>query len=291
MRRMMDSFLDYLENSVGYSPHTVAAYRNDLNQFASWLEAQSAENEGWDSLGEAEVASYLLFLREREYATATIARKIAAVKSFYKHLVEEELLDDNPTAHLTTPSVEKEAPITLSHDEIERLLAEPTRLSTSTKALRDRAMLELLYGTGLRVSELVNISLRDLDVSDWTLQCGEGSTQRTVPISQRAVDALQDYLEEAGARERLSHDEAEETLFLNMRGRQLTRQGLWLIIKNYVEQAAIQTPVTPHTLRHTYALHHYRDGSGRPEERIADLQRLLGHANSSTTQIYAQESI
>ncbi|MCB0079018.1 MAG: tyrosine-type recombinase/integrase, partial [Anaerolineales bacterium] len=187
--------------------------------------------------------------------------------------------------------VEKEAPITLSHDEIERLLAEPTRLSTSTKALRDRAMLELLYGTGLRVSELVNISLRDLDVSDWTLQCGEGSTQRTVPISQRAVDALQDYLEEAGARERLSHDEAEETLFLNMRGRQLTRQGLWLIIKNYVEQAAIQTPVTPHTLRHTYALHHYRDGSGRPEERIADLQRLLGHANSSTTQIYAQESI
>ena len=291
MRELVDAYLTYLEQELEYSPHTVAAYRNDLTQFVSWLDSRKPlGGDSWRDLSEQELTTYLLYLREREYAPSTIARKIAAVKSFYKHLVEEELLDANPTTHLNTPRVDKDTPVALSREDMERLLEEPTRMNNTSKALRDRAILELLYGTGLRVSELVNVDVDDIDMENWTLRCGKGQTERTVPITPRAMKALQEYLEREGGRPRLLSDDEVQTLFLNMRGQQLTRQGLWLIIKHYVEQCAIETPVTPHTLRHTYAIHHYRNSSGRPEERIAELQALLGHANSSTTQVYAQDS-
>ncbi|MDQ4077079.1 MAG: tyrosine-type recombinase/integrase [Chloroflexota bacterium] len=287
MRERIDDYLNYLLEEEDYSENTVAAYRNDLGQFVQWLEDEGRATGNWDTVREEDIEGFLFYLREREYAPATVARKVAAVKSFCKHLVEQEELLDNPTSHVSTPKVDKGAPAALSRESIKRLLEAPTRVKSS-KGIRDRAMLELLYGAGLRVSELVNLMVDDLDLENWTVRCGSGQNERVVPISPGAVSALSVYLNEDGGRRQLVRIEEERTLFLNMRGSQLTRQGLWLIIKHYVESAGIREDVTPHTLRHSFAIHHLRESPGTPEEKLAELQELLGHANISTTQVYAQ---
>ncbi len=290
MRERIQEYLQFLLEEEKYSQNTIAAYRNDLGQFLEWLEGAERATGRWNTISEEDVQEYLFYLREREYAPSTVARKMAAVKSFCKHLVEQEEMADNPTRHVDAPKVRKCAPEALSHASIARLLEEPTHLDNS-KGLRDRAMLELLYGTGLRVSELVNLTVDDLQPSmeRYQLRCGNGQNARVVPVSARAVEAIEAYLTLEKGRPQLVSDGEERTLFVNMRGRQLTRQGLWLIIKHYVESAGIEEDVTPHTLRHSFAIHHYREMPGPQEERLAELQGLLGHANISTTQVYAQE--
>jgi integrase/recombinase XerD len=280
MRERMEAYLTYLIEEEGYSQNTIAAYRNDLGQFIQWMESRDGSVDQWAVIRPEDMLAFLFFLREREYAASTVARKMAALKSFFKYLVEcEEILED-PCEDLDTPKVKKNTPQALSRDGVARLIAEPARLKNN-KGLRDRAMLELLYATGLRVSELVNLAVGDLDLQQWTLRCGSGQNQRVVPISARAVGALNEYMEQG--RGQLVRDEEEQTLFLNMRGGQLTRQGLWLIIKYYVERAGIEGDVTPHTLRHSFAIHRLSEGS-----ELSEVQELLGHANISTTQVYVQ---
>ncbi len=275
-------FLRHIEVERGYSPHTLSAYRNDLGQFDAFLGVQESERE-WPKVDQDVVVSYVLSLKEREYSQATVARKLAAIKSFFHFLVAESVLADDPTAALDAPRVTKKLPRTLSRDDVERLLAAPLA-GRGPKALRDAALLEVLYATGIRVSELVALNVEDVSLPSATMRClGKGSKERIIPMYDRAVEVIRTYLEEG--RVTYLKDRDERALFLNPRGSRLTRQGLWLIIKAYVEKSEISTRVTPHTLRHSFATHLLSGGAN-----LREVQQLLGHANVSTTQIYTHVS-
>jgi integrase/recombinase XerD len=274
------AFLDYLATEKGYSENTLAAYRNDLSQFAAYLEPRVS---GWDEVNQNTIMDYIMFMKgEQEYASSTVARKVAAIKSFFHYLADQGIVQDDPTATLDSPKVRKRLPKAISQEEMERLLKEPAR-EQSPKALRDRALLELLYATGLRVTELVSLNVEDVNLASGTVRVvrPRDNRDRLVPVYQRAIEPLQSYLERG--RVQLLRDPEERALFLNHRGQRLTRQGLWLIVKHYVREVGIQEQVTPHTLRHTFAAHLL--------DQKADLeyvQALLGHANISTTQVYTQ---
>ncbi len=281
MRDAIEAFLQFLELEKGYSGNTLAAYRNDLEQFAQAMEAEGISS--WEQVNQDVIIDYIMSLREREYASSTVARKIAALKSFFHFLAAEEIISDDPTLNLDSPKVKKRLPVTLSYEEVERLLEAPK--GSSPKAIRDKALLELLYATGMRVTELVSLDLEDINLASGTVRVtqGKGSKERIIPIHSRAVEALREYL--AKARRMLLKSPDERALFLNHRGERLTRQGLWLIIKQYVREAGIKTEVTPHTLRHSFATHLL---NGKADLR--HVQELLGHANISTTQIYTHIS-
>jgi integrase/recombinase XerD len=219
---------------------------------------------------------------EQEYASSTVARKVASIKSFFHYLVERKQLQDDPTAALDSPKVRKRLPKSISADDLERLLREPAREETP-KALRDRALLELLAATGLRVTELVSLNVADVSLASSTVRVlrPRGRAERIVPIHGRALDPLRDYLERG--RLQLLRNPQESALFLNHRGERLTRQGLWLIVKHYVRKVGINEAVTPHTLRHTFAAHLLDK-----KVELEYVQEILGHANISTTQIYTQ---
>ena len=281
MREQIESYLVYLDVKRHCSEHTIGAYRNDLAQFLDYLEAAHGVSI-WPAVAPAMIGGYVLHLREREYSPASVARKTAAVKSFFHYLHSTAgAIADDPTAALGTPAVEKRRPRSLSHDEIDRLLAEPSH-GAGPKALRDAAMLEVLYATGMRVSELVALNTDDVNLASGTLRCfGKAAKERVIPMGSRAVEALRRYTDDARVAYLKQRD--EKALFLNLRGSRLTRQGLWLIIKDYVEAAGIEPEVTPHTLRHSFAIHLLGGGAG-----LREVQRLLGHSNLSTTQIYTQ---
>jgi len=278
-------FLDYLLVEKGYSNNTIAAYRNDLSQLVQYLlrEGRMASPVDWRKVDKNTIVNYLLYLKEREYASSTVARKIAAVKSFFHYLFQNGFLADDPTATLDSPKVKKRLPRAVSPEEIERLLA--VAKGESPKALRDGAMLELLYATGMRVTELISLNLDDVDLEASTVRCyGKGAKERILPIHRRAVEALQRYLEKG--RPQLLHNGGDErALFLNPRGQRLTRQGLWLIVKEYVQEAGLAPHVTPHTLRHSFATHMLNRGAD-----LRNVQHLLGHASLSTTQVYTRVS-
>jgi integrase/recombinase XerD len=283
MQVRIEDFLSFLEGEKGYADNTIAAYRNDLTQFLRYLEGrnQDPERATWVEVDKDAIISYVLSLKEREYTSSTVARKVAAIKSFFHYLMAEKAIHDDPTATLDSPKVKKRLPKAISRDEIERLLAAPAQ-GVAVKSQRDHALLELLYASGMRVTELVS-----LDVSDVNLVSGSvrvrgkklASKERIIPVGDRALDALREYLNRG--RMQLVRDPEERALFLNHRGQRLTRQGLWLIIKHYVDEVGISAEVTPHTLRHSFAAHKLSQGKS-----LQDIQKLLGHANISTTQVY-----
>lgn len=274
------AFLDYLIAERGSSDNTIAAYQNDLTQLRDFM-AERLKDKGWANLTRDHLISYILWLKEREYATATVARKVAAMKSFCSFLQRTDVLKDNPADDLDSPKVKKQLPTTLTPKEVDSLLALPAQAGTSPKALRDTALLELLYATGMRVSEVAGLTLEDLDLAAGTVRCqGKGSKERVMPLYAEATQAVAAYLAK-GRPALLGRDTEERTLFLNPRGERLTRQGLWLIIKNYARQLGLEDRVTPHTLRHSFATHMLNGGAG-----LREVQRLLGHANISTTQVY-----
>jgi integrase/recombinase XerD len=280
MKEQIEQFLQYITEEKGYSANTLAAYRNDLTQFLAFL---SGRVDGWDEVNREIIIDYIMAMKsDQEYASSTVARKVAAIKSFFHYLVDKGKLEDDPTATLDSPKVRKRLPRAVSGNDLERLLKEPARQQTP-KALRDRALLEVLYATGLRVTELVSLNVDDVNLASATLRIvrPKDKSERIVPIHERALAPLHDYLERG--RMQLLREPTEPALFLNHRGRRLTRQGLWLIVKHYVREVGITEDVTPHTLRHTFAAHLV--------EKKADLeyvQELLGHANISTTQVYTQ---
>jgi integrase/recombinase XerD len=284
MRQQIEDFLHNLVIERGHSENTLVAYRNDLGQFLEMLEAQSPPPESWSQVNQDMVVAYLAQLRERGYASSTIARKVAALKSFFQFEVHEGLVSDNPTSALDAPKVKKRLPRTLTGDDVERLLAAPAH-EAGPKSLRDIALLELLYATGVRVTELVTLEMDDVNLAAGIVRVrhGKGGKERIIPIHERAVQALRDYIEKG--RPVLIRSNADTSaLFLNHRGQRLTRQGAWLIIKDYAQAAGIQTPVTPHMLRHSFATHMLES----QKATLVDVQHFLGHANISTTQIYTQ---
>jgi integrase/recombinase XerD len=280
VQEQVDRFLRYLQDERGYSDNTIAAYRNDLRQFISFLETALTGSIGsWADVDRQTIQLYGEYLQQQSYAPSTVARKIASVKSFFSFLVDTGDLADNPTTALRAPKVDKQVPRILSVDEVERLLAEPAK-GTTLKALRDRALLEQLYATGMRVSEVVALRLDDVDVAETCVFCrGRDGRTRQLPLTPRAVEALLAYLERG--RDALLQDRTETVMFVNQRGRPLTRQGLWLIIKSYAQAAGLGSDITPHTLRHSCAAHRLAQGT-EPQQ----VRELLGHANIATTQAY-----
>jgi len=278
-------FLHFMSVEKGASGNTIAAYRNDLRQFSNFLVniTNTSNRISWEHVDTGRIVSYVLELKSRNYAQATVARKVAAVKSFFQYLHAEGQVSRNPTETLESPRVSKSLPKPLSVREVDELLEQPTRRRTP-ESKRDRAMLELLYATGMRVTELVSLDLDclNLDPRAPHVRCmGKGAKERTIPIHEEALKSLEDYLNDGRPVLVKNHD--ERALFVNRRGDRLTRQGFWLILRNHAREANIQSPVTPHTLRHSFATHMLRGGAP-----LRNVQELLGHANISTTQIYTQ---
>lgn len=282
MKEQLTAFLDFLESDQHYSQNTIAAYRNDLGQYFEFMR-QSQDVATWSDVTEEMIDSYVESLKNHAYASSSIARKVAATKSFFHFLFAKGEIKDDPTRKLESPKVKKRKPRTLTPEEVDRLLIAP-RGKKSPKNLRDAALLGVLYATGMRVTEVVSIQLDELDLDLGLLNCDNSDGQvRTLPLGEDTVELLRLYLEKG--RPYLAKNGDQEALFLNHRGQQLTRQGLWLIIKAYAKQANLVEGVTPHTLRHSFAAHKLNSGLD-----LQEVQHLLGHANISTTQIYTQLS-
>ena len=280
----ISNFISSLSVEKGFSNNTLEAYKNDLSQFAAFVREKAAKEDklqaSWESVERALILDYLVTLRERSYAPATMARKIAAIKSFFNFLVAEGTLKKNPTEGVSGPKVGKALPKAISIEDVEKLLEQPDKLATP-EAKRDKAMLELLYATGMRVSEMVSLNVRDVNLRNGFVRCfGKGSKERLIPIHSKAIKAVKTYVDDA--RPQILSTQDETALFLNRRGQRLTRQGFWLILKGHAERAKIEAEITPHVLRHSIATHLLHSG----KMNLRELQELLGHANISTTQIY-----
>jgi integrase/recombinase XerD len=274
----IDNFLQFVAAERGFSPNTAGAYRNDLTQFAEFMQAHGRTD--W-SIDRDILQRYRSFLYERRYADTTVARKIAAVRSFIHFLEAEELIPKGLTEHLASPRIGKYLPHSLEEDDVEFLLAMPA--TDNPAGLRDRAMLRLLWATGMRVSEMIDLDLDHVDLSEDSVRCmGKGSKERSIPFGLKARAALVHYLEDG--RPHLIRADAERALFLNHHGQRLTRQGFWLILKSYARRAGIDK-ISPHTLRHSFATHLLNN-----EAELRVVQELLGHSNISTTQIYTHVS-
>jgi len=280
MENHLSSFLDFLSAEKGASGNTIAAYRNDLEQLAAYLKA-SGNGKGWEKVDRMVIQDFILNLKQRKYAETTVARKVAAIRSFFGFLAAEGILADNPTEGLASPRVGKMLPKAITPNEVDELLEQPCKRATP-EARRDRAMLELLYATGMRVTELVSLDVTNVSVDGKNpfVRCtGKGAKERIIPIHEQATEALVEYLTEA--RPVIVRNKNEKALFVNRRGERLTRQGFWLILKGYAKAANLRDDVTPHTLRHSFATHMLRGGMP-----LRHVQEMLGHANISTTQVY-----
>jgi integrase/recombinase XerD len=275
MNEHLDNFLNYLTIERGLSNNTLEAYSRDLVRYVDFLTGQRIDR--LDRVSPAVILQFMTFLKESGLSPRSRARNLAALRSFYKFMVREKFVLDNPTDQVVSPKSLTPLPKTLSPSDVESLLASPK--GEAPLALRDRAMLEILYATGLRVSELVSLKLGDLQLDVGYLTAfGKRSKQRIVPLGEAAVEALLSYLRQG----RSSLDkEGSQYLFLNRSGDGLTRQGFWKIIKRRAIEAGIQKKITPHTMRHSFATHLLENGAD-----LRSVQAMLGHADISTTQIY-----
>jgi integrase/recombinase XerD len=269
-------FLSYLEFERGLSRNTLDAYRNDLAHYGAWL-----RETGCDPLA-VDAADLLAFVQGMEGAPATVQRRIACLRSFYRHLRRRGLVDADPAAGLSAPREPRKLPQPLTREEVSRLLAQPS--GDSPAAFRDRALLELMYACGLRASEAIALELSDVDLRGCALRArGRGRRERLVPIGTAAARALATYL--GGGRPKLVGDRLEPRLFVNHRGTGLTRQGLYKIVRRHARAAGLDGRMSPHTLRHTFAVHLLAGGCD-----LRSLQEMLGHADLATTQLYQQLS-
>lgn len=287
MEQRVEAFLHYMSAERGASKNTIDAYRNDLTRFAEFASEKGTGETLAETINRDLITDYILWLRDPNrgagYKAATVARKVAAVKSFCAFLLDHGDLTTNPTASIDSPRAPKPVPRPMTTSDVDSLLREPLRAGTP-EAIRDAAMLELMYATGMRVTELVSLNIDSLHLQPGPayVRClGKGAKERTIPVYEQAVTAVERYLDESRAA--LLKDRPQTALFVNRRGERLTRQGFWLILKNYAKHAGIEAHVTPHTLRHSFATHMLRGGAS-----VRDVQELLGHANVSTTQVYTQ---
>lgn len=277
MEALVQNFIGFLENDRRLSLNTLQSYKRDIEQYISYLEDLNLHN--ISNTNKTTVIAYLLSLQKKGRATSTISRNLASIRSFYQYAARNKILDKDPTAELESPKVEKKLPQILSTREVELLLEQPK--NTDLKGTRDKAMLELLYATGIRVSELISLNVTDLNMDTGFISCNKGSREREIPVGSIASNALREYL--TTTRSSLIHQSDEKALFVNISGRRLTRQGFWKIIKLYKNQAKINKDITPHTLRHSFAAHLLENGAD-----LKFIQEMLGHSDISSTQIYAQ---
>lgn len=276
MDKLIERFVHYLAVERGLALNTLESYQRDLMAYASFLSRNSITDP--NQTRRANIIAFLAELQRKGRATATISRNLASMRAFYGFLLRDGLIDTDPTTNLESPKIDKRLPKVLSVGEVESLLESPD--CGTVAGIRDKAMLELLYATGIRVSELVSLNLTDVNLNMGFLKCyGKGSKERIIPLGSVSLKAVSEYV--MRSRVKLLRDREEESLFLNHHGQRLSRQGFWKIIKKYATAAVIDKEITPHTLRHSFATHLLENGAD-----LRSVQEMLGHADISTTQIY-----
>ena len=277
MERQLKYFFDFLENEKKLSDNTLQSYKRDLKQFKRYLESYGLR---FDRVKKEDIEDYIKEMAEDENKKpASISRSIASLRSFYQFVVKRKKIKVDPTKDVKAPKVEKRVPSVLTSEEVELLLEQPK--DVDLKGIRDKAMLEFAYATGMRVTEIISLNLDDVNLEEGYVTCKNGNKQRNIPLGKMSLKALKEYIEEA--RDILIKSEAEQALFVNINGGRLTRQGFWKIIKYYKEQAHITKDITPHVLRHSFATHLLQNGAD-----IKAIQTMLGHSDISSTQVYMQ---
>ena len=277
---MADHIADYcryLTEEKHAQTNTLNSYARDLNQFQSWLLSEGVAD--LKKVKKENVGNYLQYMSSKGKSPATITRSTASIRSFYNYLLQTGLVKTNPAKAVTAAKVERKYPEILTSKEVELFLEQPK--CVDEKGFRDHAMLELLYATGIRVSELIGLNVSDVNLTVGFIRCTSHGKERIIPLYAAAVKALRDYME--NIRPRIISDENEPALFVNMNGDRMSRQGFWKIVKHYQEKAGISKDITPHTLRHSFAVHLLENGAD-----LRSIQEMLGHADISSTQIYAQ---
>lgn len=276
MRGEVDRFEQYLREVKQASENTVQSYRRDLMQMITYLEEKGIREAA--KVTKTSLHGYILHMEEQGKAATTISRMMAAIKAFFNYECMQARIRRNPAESLHAPKVEKKAPVILSVDQVSALLAQPS--GQTPKEIRDKAMLALLYATGIRVSELIGIQMEDINMNIGFLVCRDGERERTIPFGRSAKAALEEYLEHA--RNELLRGRGSDYFFVNCTGGAMSRQGFWKIIKYYGEKAGIEEDITPHTLRHSFAAHLIARGAD-----MRAVQTILGHSDMATTQMYA----
>lgn len=277
MTQDIQNFIQYLHQEKQTSANTEVSYARDLKKMHQYLSVQGICEVG--EVTATSLNSYVLFLEKEGRKPATISRSIASMKAFYHYMEKERRIAADPAEKLKAPKIEKKMPTILTTEEVNRLLEQPG--GTSPKELRDKAMLELLYATGIRVSELISLRVGDVNLKMEYLTCADMHKERIIPFGSIAKEALSRYLEQG--RPKLATDDTEEWLFTNCSGGAMSRQGFWKLIKSYGRKAGIETEITPHMLRHSFAAHMVSNGAD-----LKSVQEMLGHSDISTTQIYTQ---
>ncbi|HBZ12946.1 MAG TPA: site-specific tyrosine recombinase XerD [Clostridiales bacterium] len=277
MNTYVKEYTSFMTDIRHKSLNTVESYKRDVTQYISYLDGTGVTD--ISSTTKTTVLSYLLYLQKEGRASSTVSRTLASLRSYYLFMMQNGVVKSNPTSNLEAPHVEKKIPKILSGEEVELLLEQPK--NCDNKGIRDKAMLELLYATGIRVSELINLDVSDVNVPMSFVRCKGGKKERIIPMGHQAKDALENYIN--NVRKYMVKDENETALFVNCSGARLSRQGFWKLIKYYQHIAGVETDITPHTLRHSFAAHLLENGAD-----LHSIQEMMGHADISSTQVYSR---
>jgi len=276
LKALIKEFLDYLSIERGLSKNTLESYGRDLGKYSAYFKKQGIENP--DGIKRQDIQNFLMTLKDGKLNASSIARNLVAIKVFHRYLTTQRYIKEDVTSVLETPKLWKTLPDVLDLSEVEAIIEKPNTLKK--QGLRDRAALELMYATGMRVSELVNLKVSDIHMDAGFVRCiGKGQKERVIPVGRKAKEALQKYL--AKARPKFLKNKESTALFLTRLGKSMSRQSFWMVIKRYVREARIKKRVTPHTFRHSFATHLLQRGAD-----LRVVQELLGHTDISTTQIY-----
>ena len=276
MEREIMNFISYIHNIKKTSNNTELSYKRDLGKMRQYLEENGIS--GLNDITEEVLDSYIVYLEENQFAAATISRNIASMKAFFHYLAKEGVIEKDVSVGLKAPKIEKKMPEILTPEEVIWLLEQPK--GDTPKEIRDKAMLELLYATGIRVTELITLKVSDVNMQMGFIICRDGSKERVIPFGAAAKKAMTNYLDKA--RNVMLFDLQSDILFVNCSGQPMSRQGFWKLIKYYAKKAGIIADITPHTLRHSFAAHLVENGAD-----LRSVQEMLGHSDISTTQVYA----
>ena len=276
MEKQIKQFLEFLQNEKRVSNNTLQSYSRDIHQYESYL---SQNRINYVKVDNKVINEYLKYLQQNGKKTSTISRSLASIRSFYQYLMRVKKIKHDPTENIQSPKVEKRVPSVLTSEEVEKLLSQPK--DVDLKGTRDKAMLEVAYATGMRVTEIISLNVDDVDLDSGFISCKSVNRQRNIPLGSISIAALREYIRDA--RPIMIKNDDETSLFVNVNGKRLTRQGFWKIVKYYKEQAHIEKDITPHILRHSFATHLLQNGA-----ELKAIQTMLGHSDISSTQVYMQ---
>ena len=276
MEKQIKSFLDFLQKDKKLADNTLQSYKRDIDQFEEYINKNQID---YLKADETTIKNYLTYLQGIGKKTSTVSRNLASIRSFYQYSVRVKDITEDPTANVQSPKIEKRIPNVLSTKEVDLLLEQPS--DSDLKGMRDKAMLEFAYATGMRVTEIISLNIDSVNVKDGYVICKTGTKQRTIPLGEMSLQALKNYIE--NSRPYLIKTEDAESLFVNINGKRLTRQGFWKIVKYYKDQAHIEKDITPGVLRHSFATHLLQNGAD-----LKAIQTMLGHSDISSTQVYMQ---